>query len=108
MRLPEEISKKTFCVWHIAVVKATVSIKVSYTLIQASVSVAHEGRVEHFIRDPREHHSESFRGLSQIHFGLVEVGTVAEFEEGDTSALEEERGSEYTEGVGYTSAHLPF
>lgn len=37
-----------------------------------------EGRAffrKRVIQDPREHHSNSFRGLSQIHFGLVTGNT---------------------------------
>ena len=102
--LPEEISKKTFCIGNIAVVKATVSIKVSYTLIQASVNVADEGWVEHFIPGPQLSLS---CGYSQIHFVEELEGRELILEGVDTFASSDEQELEYNEEDDDTDVHLP-
>jgi len=105
--LPEEISKKTFCIGNIAVVKTTVSIKVSYTLIQASVSIAHEGRVEHFSKVIQDPPLSLCCGRSQIHFVVEVEDTTAKFEGVDIFVSADEQEYEYNEEVYDRDAHLP-
>lgn len=83
--------------------KATVSIKVSYTLIQASVDVAHEGWIEHFIRDPQ---SSLSCEPSQIHFVVEVEDRSLTLGEADTVALEDEQELEYNEEEDDTDALL--